>query len=131
MGDNTEIRTTLQGFAARDISPSLGQQKHTSSKNQTKGGTKKPQLTHFLCLPLVTDTSKPQLQKGLERFKEDLANDGPVPTKAVRPVGTLHLTLGVMSLSPLKLEEVKQNLQDLDLHILLRDITHRRVAEKA
>ena len=129
--DNTEIRTTLQGFAARDISPSLGQQKHTGNKNQTKGGTKKPQLTHFLCLPLVTDTSKPQLQKGLERFKEDLANDGPVPTKAVRPVGTLHLTLGVMSLSPLKLEEVKQNLQDLDLHILLRDITHRRVAEKA
>ncbi|KAL1792412.1 hypothetical protein ACET3X_008919 [Alternaria dauci] len=129
--DNTEVRTTLQGFAARDISPSLGQQKHTASKNPARGGAKKPQLTHFLCLPLVTDTSKPQLQQGLERFKEDLANDGLVPTKAVRPVGTLHLTLGVMSLSPLKLQEAKQYLQELDLHILLRDITHRRVAEKA
>ena len=52
--DNTEIRTTLQGFAARDISPSLGQQKHTSSKNQTKGGTKKPQLTHFLCPKFIS-----------------------------------------------------------------------------
>jgi activating signal cointegrator complex subunit 1 len=67
----------------------------------------------------------------LERFKEELAKDGSVPTKAVRPVGTLHLTLGVMSLGPLELEEAKQYLQDLDLHILLRDITYRRVAEKA
>jgi activating signal cointegrator complex subunit 1 len=122
---------TLQGFAARDISPSLGQRKQTDTKKQGKGGAKKPQLTHFLCLPLVTDTSKPKLQQGLERFKEELAKDGPVPTKAVRPVGTLHLTLGVMSLSPQNLEEAKQYLQDLDLHILLRDITHRRVAEKA
>ena len=129
--DNTEIRTTLQGFAARDISPSLGQQKQTGAKKQGKGGVKKPQLTHFLCLPLVTDTSRPKLQQGLERFKEELVKDGPVPTKAVRPVGTLHLTLGVMSLSPSNLEEAKQYLQDLDLHILLRDITHRRVAEKA
>src|SRR4051812_35272607 len=45
--DNTEIRTTLQGFAARDISPSLGQQKQTDAKKQGKGGVKKPQLTHF------------------------------------------------------------------------------------
>jgi activating signal cointegrator complex subunit 1 len=129
--DNTEIRTTLQGFAARDISPSLGQAKQGDTTRQGKGGAKKPQLTHFVCLPLVTDTSKPQLQQGLESFKEELAKDGTVPTKAVRPVGTLHLTLGVMSLDPSRLEEAKQYLQDLDLHILLRDITHRRVAEEA
>ncbi|KAG9185684.1 hypothetical protein G6011_07015 [Alternaria panax] len=129
--DNTEIRTTLQGFAARDISPPLRQRKQTEIKKQGRGGAKKPQLTHFLCLPLVTDTSKPQLQQGLEKFEEDLAKDGTVPSKAIRPVGTLHLTLGVMSLSPQKLDEAKQYLQDSDLYVLLRDITHQRVAEKA
>ncbi|CAA9959860.1 AKAP7-NLS domain containing protein [Pyrenophora teres f. maculata] len=129
--DNTEIRTTLQGFAARDISPPPARQSLTKDHKKGKGGAKKPPLTHFLCLPLVTDTSRPQLQQGLEKFKEELAKDGPVPTKAVRPVGTLHLTLGVMSLNARELEEAKQYLQDLDLHILLRDITHRCIAEKA
>ena len=131
--DNTEIRTTLQGFAARDISPAPPPAHQGRAKDHKKGksAAKKPPLTHFLCLPLVTDTSRPQLQQGLEKFKEELAKDGPVPTKAVRPVGTLHLTLGVMSLSARELEEAKQYLQDLDLHILLRDITHRCIAEKA
>ncbi|KAI4910694.1 hypothetical protein J4E90_006949 [Alternaria incomplexa] len=129
--DNTEIRTTLQGFASRDIpSPSV-QKDQKDSKKPGKGGAKKPQLTHFLCLPLVTETSRPQLQQRLENFKEGLSKDGPVPTKAVRPVGTLHLTLGVMSLSPQQLEQAQQYLSDLDLHTLLRDITHLRVAEAA
>lgn len=129
--DNTEIRTTLQGFAERDISPPPTGQHRRGSNKTGQGRAKKPPLTHFLCLPLVTDTSRPQLQQGLEKFKQDLASDGPIPSKAVRPVGTLHLTLGVMSLDTRKLEEAIQYLQSLDLHILLRDITHRRIAEKA
>jgi len=129
--DNTEIRTTLQGFAASEVSPPPARQGRAKDHKKGKGGAKKPALTHFLCLPLVTDTSRPRLQQGLEGFKEDLAKDGPVPTKAVRPVGTLHLTLGVMSLNARELEEAKQYLEDLDLHILLRDITHRQIAEKA
>ncbi|KAI4940726.1 hypothetical protein J4E86_010698 [Alternaria arbusti] len=129
--DNTEIRTTLQGFASRDIpSPSV-QKDQKDSKKPGKGGAKKPQLTHFLCLPLVTDSSRPQLQQRLENFKEELSKDGPVPTKAVRLVGTLHLTLGVMSLSPQQLSSAQEYLLDLDLHTLLRDITHLRVAEAA
>jgi activating signal cointegrator complex subunit 1 len=124
--DNTEIRTTLQGFSARDIAPPPQRSKKTG-----KGGPKKPPLTHFLCLPLVTETSRPQLQSGLDIFKQDLAKDGIIPTKAVRPVGTLHLTLGVMSLSPPQLLAAAQYLANLDLHVLLRDITHRCVAEKA
>ncbi|KAI4944724.1 hypothetical protein J4E91_008411 [Alternaria rosae] len=129
--DNTEIRTTLQGFASRDIpSPSV-QKDQKYSKKQGKGAAKKPQLTHFLCLPLVTESSRSQLHQRLEEFKEELSKDGPVPTKAVRPVGTLHLTLGVMSLSPQQLSEAQQYLSDLDLHNLLRDITHQRVAEAA
>ncbi|KAF1836874.1 hypothetical protein BDW02DRAFT_566644 [Decorospora gaudefroyi] len=128
--DNTEIRTTLQGFAARDI-PSAPRQNGKESKKKGKNGAKKPPLTHFLCLPLVTPTSKPQLRRGLERLKKDVAKDSPVPIAAVRPPGTLHLTLGVMSLSPEELQEATLYLQDLNLHTLLRDITHRRIAEKA
>lgn len=94
---------------------------------------KKPPLTHFLCVPLVTTESKPQLQASLQNFKEavlcqedvDLAGDGAsggIPERAIRPVGTLHLTLGVMSLqSPEKVEEAVSLLQSLDLVALLRE----------
>ncbi|RMZ71290.1 akap7 2 5 rna ligase-like domain [Pyrenophora seminiperda CCB06] len=130
--DNTEIRTTLQGVPAKDISSPAERQPQNKDHKRGKGGAaKRKLLTHFLCLPLVTETSRPQLQQGLETFKEDLIKDGPVPTTAVRPVGTMHLTLGVMSLDTTELEEASHYLQDLDLHNLLRDITHRRIAEKA
>ena len=63
-----------------------------------------PRLTHFLCIPLVTSHSRPQLQKSLNTFRADVTNnrtpenpDG-IPERAIRPIGTLHLTLGVMSL---------------------------------
>lgn len=129
--DNTEIRTSLQGSGTQNFSSVPTGQYARGSKKNGKGGAKKPPLTHFLCLPLVTDTSRPQLQEGLDQFEKDLASDSPVPTKAVRPVGTLHLTLGVMSLDAKELENAKQYLEDLDVHTLLRDITHRRIAEKA
>ncbi|USP81010.1 hypothetical protein yc1106_08284 [Curvularia clavata] len=129
--DNAEIRTSLQSFPAQDNSSVPTGRHSRGSKKPGKSAGKKPPLTHFLCLPLVTDTSRPQLQQGLDKFKQDLINDNSVSVKAVRPVGTLHLTLGVMSLNPRELEEAKQYLEDLDLHNLLRDITHRRIAEKA
>lgn len=63
---------------------------------------KPPQLTHFLCLPLVTPTSRPQLSTNLRSFQDHVTSpqeDGgfDLPAEAVRPVGTLHLTLGMMS----------------------------------
>ncbi|TAQ89070.1 hypothetical protein B7494_g2589 [Chlorociboria aeruginascens] len=61
----------------------------------------KPSLTHFLCVPLVTPTSRSQLQNSVGAFRTDLTSGNEntvVPEKAVRPAGTLHLTLGVMSL---------------------------------
>lgn len=65
--------------------------------------TPKPQpLTHFLCIPLVTPTSRPQLSASLASFRHDVTSASDVggfdlPVEAVRPVGTLHLTLGMMS----------------------------------
>ena len=60
------------------------------------------------------DVADPSEQNNTERFPN-------VPEKAIRPVGTLHLTLGVMSLtSPDKLEQAIGLLKQLNLGQMLR-----------
>lgn len=64
--------------------------------------TKAPPLTHFLCIPLVTAASRPQLSQSITSFRDDVTRPKglggfELPLDAVRPVGTLHLTLGMMS----------------------------------
>jgi activating signal cointegrator complex subunit 1 len=85
-----------------------------------------PQLTHFLMLPLLTPTSTPQLRSSLTAFKDKVTttrtseNPDAVPAAAIRPLGTLHLTLGVMSLgTPEKVEKALEVLGSLDLNALL------------
>jgi activating signal cointegrator complex subunit 1 len=132
--DNGEVRTSLQHASiSNNISSPPAHQDRRGSKKHGKGkaGAKNPRLTHFLCLPLVTDASRPQFQAGIERLRGDLERDAVVPSKAVRPLSTLHLTLGVMSLDEAKLEETKQYLQGFSLHRLLRDLTQRKVAQQA
>ncbi|KAI7553727.1 hypothetical protein D0869_03090 [Hortaea werneckii] len=115
-------------------------------KKQGRGkppAQKKPPLTHFLCLPLVTRDSKPQLQASVEKFRgivttknEQTASQvgkagdddnsksetitSSVHPKAIRPVGALHCTLGVMSLDQNKLEEAKELLRHLDIPLMLQ-----------
>ncbi|KAM7208469.1 Protein kinase A anchor protein, nuclear localization signal domain containing protein [Naviculisporaceae sp. PSN 640] len=71
----------------------------------------KPSPTHFLCIPLVTRASRPQLTQSLASFRAEVSERGSpvgglgalpgslnvVPEEAIRPVGSLHLTLGVFS----------------------------------
>lgn len=59
----------------------------------------RPSPTHFLCIPLVTGASRHQLSASIGSFKADVASPDSfgIPEQAVRPVGTIHLTLGVMS----------------------------------
>lgn len=103
-------------------------------------GPKKPPLTHFLCLPLVNPTSKPQLEASLAKFKDDVTSQGPgsdgeatkdaqspedtitasVHAKAIRPVGALHCTLGVMSLKQEELKAAVELLNSLNIQSLLR-----------
>jgi activating signal cointegrator complex subunit 1 len=127
--DNTEIRTALQSSpsidavgARKEVSPppTRRDRKGGISKGK-KGDQKKPTLTHFVCLPLVNGNSRPQLDNSLANFTEALAKEGQVSVKAIRPVGTLHLTLGVMSLDKDRLEEAKSYLEELDLNGLMRD----------
>lgn len=86
----------------------------------------KPSLTHFLCLPLVTSSSRPQLLASLQHFTADVVNpesEGSVviPAKAVRPIGTIHLTLGVMSLqSPERVAAASSFLRHLNIQEMLR-----------
>lgn len=105
--------------------------KHT---NQAKA--KKPALTHFLCLPLVSESSLPFLESSINQFKQDvlLQQEFEVdhvkrrlpslfPGSAIRPLGTLHLTLGVMSLtSPTRLAEAIEFLNSLDTEEILREV---------
>ncbi|XWW92741.1 hypothetical protein V2A60_000667 [Cordyceps javanica] len=55
--------------------------------------------THFLCIPLL----RRQLARNVVAFRADVTNINaapplPLPSSAVRPPGTMHITLGVMSL---------------------------------
>ncbi|KAH9212486.1 kinase A anchor protein [Leptodontidium sp. 2 PMI_412] len=88
-----------------------------------------PRLTHFLAIPLTTPTSRPQLHQALSLFKEKTTQpniaslpDG-IPDQAIRPLGTLHLTLGVMSLStPEKVQGVLDLLNSLNLREVLAGV---------
>lgn len=55
--------------------------------------------THFLCIPLVNASSRVQLSKSLATLSADVTapDSFNIPPDAIRPVGTLHLTLGVFS----------------------------------
>ena len=86
----------------------------------------RPPLTHFLCLPLVTASSRSLLQTSLETFRAEAvspteASTVRIPEKAIRPLGTLHLTIGVMSLqSQDRIDACLTFLRGLDVHDLLR-----------
>ncbi|KAI9901319.1 hypothetical protein N3K66_003136 [Trichothecium roseum] len=92
---------------------------------------KMPGPTHFLCLPLRSA----ELSSRLAAFKVDVTRAGDdddgvaaIPEAAVRPPGTLHLTLGVMALQDESLvQRARDVLQSLRPGDLLRRI---RLAEK-
>ncbi|KAF5667609.1 hypothetical protein FHETE_5667 [Fusarium heterosporum] len=73
--------------------------------------------THFVCIPLAG----PQLTRSMAAFRTEVTNPASfgVPPGAVRPVGTMHLTLGVMSLKDEGIEQAKELLRSLKLSELL------------
>ncbi|KAJ5702063.1 hypothetical protein N7488_009611 [Penicillium malachiteum] len=116
--------------------------KHSGAKQPARNPhlKKRPSLTHFLCIPLVNSTSITQLEASLASFKEDYppipasdperrdrsSNDHvsqpPIPEGAIRPLGTLHLTLGVMSLpSKHRLDDAISFFQSINLAELLQE----------
>jgi activating signal cointegrator complex subunit 1 len=123
-------RSVTSGYKGGQTSTSTGQDQ-----------PKRPQLTHFLCLPLVTEISKPQLEDSLRHFQEHVTNGlasrgtqvkpPPFSSKAIRPTGTIHLTLGVMSLlSEERLEAAIGLLKSLDLAGLIHDSVQKGFIEE-
>ncbi|EEP80297.1 predicted protein [Uncinocarpus reesii 1704] len=119
----------------------MGNRKHKGHHGQKPpNANKKPPLTHFLCFPLVNETSASQLVNSLAEFKSRIplvASEAVakaeaaghnvrvplVPDDAIRPLGTLHLTLGVMSLTTdERLKEALEFLKSLDLNAMLREV---------
>lgn len=100
----------------------------------SKALPKRPPLTHFLCIPLATPASRAELSASLASFKRETAAANErcfrIPDGAVRPLGTLHLTLGVMSLKDEKLEEAVGLLKGLRMGKILREV-RREEAKRA
>ncbi|PLN80306.1 hypothetical protein BDW42DRAFT_171246 [Aspergillus taichungensis] len=112
---------------------------YTGPRRPPANKEKRPPITHFLCIPLVNAASLPQLETSIATFKAALPpapqppqNELPsrkpvverplIPLGAIRPVGTLHLTLGVMSLpTQQRLDDAIQLLQSLDLVSMARE----------
>lgn len=99
------------------------------SKMTSAQRPKAPQLTHFLCLPLVSPASRPQLSANIASFKQDVVRSTQIggfdlPPDAIRPVGNLHLTLGMMSFPKNEgLEKAINVLRSLEPQKILAGIT--------
>lgn len=89
---------------------------------------KRPPLTHFLCLPLLSSASRPQFERASAGFRERLKSSSAelqpdVLGRAIRPVGTIHLTLGVMSLTEQeRIDDAIKFLKALNWHEMLRGL---------
>ncbi|OAL68169.1 hypothetical protein A7C99_0567 [Trichophyton rubrum] len=134
--------TRVQGTRAYQItySSGMGNSRRPGRDGGGQGNnnraSSKPPLTHFLCIPLINEQSIYQLQSSLAEFKSLIplvppsgpaaghAPDAPlVPYGALRPLGTLHFTLGVMSLtSQERLDETLSFFHSLDLASIMQEV---------
>ena len=89
-------------------------------------------ITHFICIPLATASSKPRLQKSLEFFRTHPAA-ARIPSKALYPIDTLHLNLQIaMSLpTPDRLANAKTLLETLHLGSLTRELSKPSLRQRS
>lgn len=77
--------------------------------------------THFLCIPLL----RRQLAANIAAFRiaaTNIYSAAPLPSSAIRPPGTMHLTLGVMALPQREqLERALSLLRELPLRDILSE----------
>ncbi len=87
--------------------------------------------THFLCIPLL----RRQLAGNMAAFRADVSNingAAPMPADAVRPPGTMHITLGVMSLpQPAQLARAVAVLRELRLRDILAETRAALLQQRA
>jgi activating signal cointegrator complex subunit 1 len=126
--DNADVRTTLQSSRPliRTVSPHV-----SNTTTDTRAKAKNPRFTHFLSIPLISDTNRPHLTQALTHFQSAVQQHTRVPPTTIRFPGSLHLTLGIMSLSTSQLAEATAYLTSLDAAKLLRGITTQTIASVA
>lgn len=106
--------------------------KHNRSRTPKHGAGQQgqsPRPTHFLCIPLNTERSRGELTESINRFTHQLREgneqclfDFDIPVSAIRPAGTLHITIGVMRLdSEQSIQQAIDHLRQLDLAKMLED----------
>lgn len=109
-----------------DLGHQIAAAKSKMARRQTP---KKPELTHFLCLPLITPASRLQLSASIADFKADVVRPRTtggfgLSPDAIRPLGSLHLTLGIMSFPNNEgLDKAIDLLQSLKPHDILAQVT--------
>jgi hypothetical protein len=144
ISNSVKLSASFTTMARNSKSVTKGYKSGQYSNSSKRPDQPKIPLTHFLCLPLVTEISNPQLEASLREFRGSVAtkyldglpaDDAPlgfgqapraplIPPKAIRPIGTIHFTLGVMSLeSEEKVDEAVEYLQGLNLKNLATDGT--------
>ena len=81
-------------------------------------------LTHFLCIPLVTASLRPQLMRSMGILRDSPAS-GQVPLQAFVPVDTLSMSLRIMMSLPTpdRFARAEKLLQSLDLNPLTRELS--------
>ena len=89
-------------------------------------------LTHFVCIPLVTASSRPLLRNSLGLLRDNPAS-AKIPSGAFIPIDTLHLSLGfAMSLPTTgRITEANKLLQSLDLNSLTRQLSKPSLRERS
>lgn len=80
-------------------------------------------LTHFLCIPIMTTHSKPQLEQSLHQFRND-PSTSEISSDAYRPLQTLHIPIKALSLPTGGRERAACHLlRGIDIDGLLRRTT--------
>ena len=86
-----------------------------------KSVTQKLRLTHYICLPVLTELSRPQFRDSFSHLLNH-PSAAAFPTGAVRPLGTLHLSVGTLRLgSPRREAAAIKLLDNLQVHDILKD----------
>ena len=127
--DNVQVRTSLQAAPSPAAGSDTPNSPLKTSERPKRPDLKKLSLTHFLAIPLHLASSGVQLQASLQRLAQDDLVQATVAEDALRPVGTLHITIGVMALNGDRVEAVCKTLDSLDLEDLLRGTQGEREGE--
>lgn len=104
---------------------------HNIVRKVTGGTQSSPSFTHFLSLPVITETSRPQFERSfkvLEEHLSELKNELPgvdnprFARAAMGRIGSLQISLGILNLdTPEREQHAISTLERMDIQSMLAD----------